>query len=62
MAMQMTQACHESELRGGEQIPLPLAEDMDLRSEQEALDRMRREYDRDPMDVEAMLAVSFPRP
>ena len=62
MAMQMSQACHESELRGGEEIPLPLAADMDLSSERETLEALRRQYDRDPMDVEAMLAVSFPRP
>jgi hypothetical protein len=28
----------------------------------EQLARLRKQYDRDPMDVEAMLAVSYPRP
>lgn len=62
MAMQMSQACDESVALGGEEVSLPLSADMDLNSEKETLQALRRKYDCDPMDVEAMLAVSFPRP
>ena len=62
MAMQMTEATRESDLRGGEELALPLADDADLQSEREQIAGLRQQYDRDPMDVEAMLAVSFPRP
>ena len=62
MALEMTQACHESELRGGEELPLPLAGDADLLSEKQQIAALRSQFGRDPMDVEGMLAVSFPRP
>ena len=62
MAMEMTQACRESELRGGVELALPLADDLELRSEEEALALLRKELGCDPMDVEAMLAVSYARP
>ena len=61
-ALEMTQACRESELRGGEELALPLADDLELRSEEEQLAALRKELGRDPMDVDAMLAVSYPRP
>ena len=62
MALEMTQACRESELRGGEELALPLADGLELRSEEEQLAALRSELGCDPMDVEAMLAVSYPRP
>ena len=62
MAMEMTQACRESELRGGEEMALPLADDLELLSEEEQLALLRKELGRDPMDVDAMLAVSYTRP
>ena len=62
MAMEMTQACHESAVRGGQEIALPLARDAELQSERDQLAELRSQFGRDPMDVEAMLAVSFPRP
>jgi hypothetical protein len=60
MAMQMTEATRESQLRGGEE--LPLTDDAEFESEKMQLAELRKQYDRDPMDVEAMLAVSYPRP
>ena len=62
MAMEMTQACRESELRGGEEMALPLADDLELLSEEEQLVLLRKELGCDPMDVDAMLAVSYARP
>ena len=61
-AMEMSQACDESELRGGEELALPLADDLELRSEEEQLALLRKQFGRDPMDVDAMLAVSYARP
>lgn len=61
-AMEMSQACDESELRGGEELALPLADDLELRSEEEQLALLRKEFGCDPMDVDAMLAVSYARP
>ena len=61
-AMEMSQACDESELRGGEELALPLAADLELRSEEEQLALVRKQLGCDPMDVDAMLAVSYARP
>ena len=62
MAMEMEEACDESALRGGEELALPLAPDAELRAESDALERLRAKFGRDPMDIEAMLEVSYPRP
>ena len=62
VAREMTQACRESELRRGAELALPLADDLELRSEEEQLALLRKELGRDPMDVDAMLAVSYARP
>ena len=61
MAQEMTQACRESELRDGEELPLPLSDTRNLLSEQEELAVVRKQVDCNPMDVEAMLKLSYVR-
>ncbi len=60
MAMMMHVACHESALRGG--IPLQLPLTGELQSEIETTAALRARYGVDPMDIEAMIDVSAPRP
>ena len=60
MSLMMDVGARESVLNDGKRIPLPLAGDIEA-------DRVAREYLRhqlgvDPMDVEGMLAISYPKP
>jgi hypothetical protein len=60
MSLMMEIGARESALGEGRRIPLPLEGDL----EADALERERqtREFGVDPMDVEGMLAISFPKP
>ncbi|MCC7261199.1 MAG: hypothetical protein IT369_01625, partial [Candidatus Latescibacteria bacterium] len=60
MADMMEIGARESALQQGRRVALPLAGDL----EADALERERqqRRFGCDPLDVEAMLAQSFPRP
>ncbi|MGN6674572.1 MAG: Gfo/Idh/MocA family protein [Thermomicrobiales bacterium] len=60
MAMTMEAAARESALRDGARIALPLTGD--LESEAAVFAAQRQKYGVDPLDVEAMLAISYPRP
>ena len=60
MAMAMHVACRESSMRGG--LPLQIPLQGELQSEVEVRAALQARYGVDPMDVEAMLAVSAPRP
>jgi hypothetical protein len=60
MAMTMEAAARESALRDGARIALPLTSD--LESEAQVFAAQRQKYGVDPLDVEAMLAISYPRP
>ena len=59
-AMEMEVAGRESELLRGAEIAMPLTGD--LASEALVRDRLRARHGVDPMDVEAVLGLSFPRP
>jgi predicted dehydrogenase len=60
MAMMMEVATRESAMNKGQRLDLPLTGDLEsetaLRAEQ------RTEYGVDPLDIEGMLAISYPRP
>lgn len=60
MAMMMESAARESELRGGEQIALPITDD--LEADEVALASLQEKHGVDPLDIEAMLAISYPKP
>jgi predicted dehydrogenase len=60
MAMTMEAAARESALRDGVRIALPLTGDLEV--DDLALVSQRQKYGVDPLDVEAMLAISYPRP
>jgi predicted dehydrogenase len=60
MAMMMEVAAHESALRNGERLDLPLTGD--LEAERQMRESFEEKYGVDPLDIEGMLAVSFPRP
>jgi hypothetical protein len=51
---------HESNLQEGRRIKLPI--EGDLESDAIERERQRQQFGVDPLDVEAMLSVSFPRP
>ena len=59
MSMMMTVAARESALRRGELVALPLSGA--LEGEERARKSLNAKYGADPLDVEAMLAVSYPR-
>ena len=59
-AMEMEVGGRESELAGGKEIALPLSGD--LESETLVRDQLRAKHGVDPMDVDAVLGLSFPRP
>ena len=60
MSEMMEIGAHESALQEGRRIRLPVEGDL----ESDAIERARQkqQFGCDPLDVEAMLAVSFPRP
>ncbi|MHB0937550.1 MAG: Gfo/Idh/MocA family protein [Armatimonadota bacterium] len=60
MADMMEVGAHESSLQEGRRIMLPIEGDL----EADAIEReqQRQQFGVDPLDVEAMLSVSFPRP
>jgi predicted dehydrogenase len=60
MSMMMEAGARESALRDGARIALPLTGD--LESEEQVFAAQRKKYGVDPLDVEAMLAISYPRP
>jgi predicted dehydrogenase len=60
MAMMMEVAARESALRDGTRITLPVTGDLEV--DDLALAAQREKYGVDPLDVEAMLAVSYPKP
>jgi len=60
MSDMMEIGAHESALQEGRRIRLPI--DGDLASDTLECERQRKQFGVDPLDVEAMLSVSFPRP
>ena len=60
MAMMMEVATRESTLQNGKRLQLPLTGE--LESEVALRASLREEYGVDPLDIEAMLAISYPRP
>jgi len=60
MSDMMEIGAHESVLQEGRRIALPLEGDME--SDAIECERQRKQFGVDPLDVEAMLSVSFPRP
>jgi len=60
MSAMMEAGAHESALHEGRRITLPL--EGDLEADAVVREQQRQEFGVDPLDVEAMLAVSFPRP
>ncbi len=60
MSDMMEIGAHESNLQEGRRIRLPV--EGDLESDALELQRQRKQFGVDPLDVEAMLSVSFPRP
>ena len=59
-AMMMEVGTRESVLRDGGRVALPLTGD--LESEQLARDQLRAKLGVDPLDIEAVMEISFPRP
>jgi len=60
MSDMMEIGAHESNLQEGRRIRLPL--EGDLESDAITREAQRKQFGVDPLDVEAMLSVSFPRP
>ncbi|HXF64095.1 MAG TPA: Gfo/Idh/MocA family oxidoreductase [Caldilineaceae bacterium] len=60
MAMMMEVATRESALRDGQRLCLPLQGE--LASEEKVRAELRAKHGVDPLDIEAMIAVSVPRP
>jgi predicted dehydrogenase len=60
MSEMMEIGARESSLQEGRRVKLPLAGD--LESDARTRDMQRQQFGVDPLDVEAMLSVSFPRP
>lgn len=60
MAMMMEVAARESAMQEGKRLSLPL--NGELESEVHIRNEQKREYGVDPMDIEGMLAISYPRP
>ena len=60
MAMMMEVATRESAVNNGKRLDLPL--EGDLESEAATRAAQKREYGVDPLDIEGMLAISYPRP
>ena len=60
MAMMMEVATRESSLQAGKQLQLPLTGE--LESEAALRAGLREQHGIDPLDIEGMLAISYPRP
>lgn len=60
MSMMMDVAARESALHGSLPVALPLKGD--VAADEERRKAMKEQYGVDPMDVEGMLAISYPRP
>lgn len=60
MAMMMEAAARQSILRDGAVISLPIADD--LEADHQVLDTLESKLGVDPLDVEAMVALSYPKP
>lgn len=60
MAMMMEVATRESSIQDGKRLSLPL--EGDLESETRMREELKQEYGVDPLDIEGMLALSYPRP
>ncbi len=60
MAMMMEVATRESSLQAGKQLQLPLTGE--LESEAALRAGLRKQHGIDPLDIEGMLAISYPRP
>ena len=60
MAMMMDVATRESALQEGRRLTLPL--EGELESETAMRAEQRQLYGVDPLDIEGMLAISYPRP
>ncbi len=60
MSEMMEIGARESNLQEGRRIKLPL--EGDLESDAIECEKLRKQFGCDPLDVEAMLAVSFPKP
>ena len=60
MSDMMEVGAHESALQEGRRIRLPI--EGDLEADALTRERERKQFGVDPLDVEAMLAVSFPKP
>ncbi len=60
MSDMMEVGAHESNLQQGRRIALPL--EGDLESDALTREQQRKQFGVDPLDVDAMLSVSFPRP
>jgi predicted dehydrogenase len=59
MSLMMEAGTRESVLNGGVMIPLPL--EGDLASDQLARNALQAQFGVDPMDIEAMLSISYPK-
>ena len=60
MALMMEVGAHESALRDGERLSLPLTGD--LESEHQLREALKKKHGVDPLDIEGMLNLSVPRP
>ena len=60
MSMMMEVAARESVLQGGARIPLPLPEE--VASDQLQLQQLKAQLGVDPMDVEAVMALTLGKP
>ena len=60
MAMMMEVATRESAMKNGERLSLPLKGE--LESDVLMRTKQRQEYGVDPLDIEGMLSIKFPRP
>jgi hypothetical protein len=60
MAMMMEVAARESALRGGDCVAIPL--EGEIEAENVGREMLRKKYGVDPLDVEGMLAISYPKP
>ena len=62
MAMMIEVATRESALQNGKRLEMPLAPDLELESEAAIRAQERALYGVDPLDIDGMLAISYPRP